>query len=319
MPHPRPAVLAACALGLFVVWSNSFIAISFLLGADHAAARFDWLGLTVARYLPAAAICGLYCVLFRRRESLALIRAHPGRLLVCGFLVVPGYNSAIYYGQQHGVAAPIASLTTALVPLFVMILAALFLGERLTRARIAGFGVAATGMALVATKSSPTGATYPLLVAITALAPLCWSIYSVLSKPVSGRASPIVWTYLATTIGGLMVLPFLPGQVLARWTELDAAGWWALLYLSLPCTVLGFALWTWLLRHLTATSVGFTVFLNPPLTTTSKWILASLFPATFLFTIEAREWIGGALALAGLAIALRIRVPQNRTSRGRPA
>jgi drug/metabolite transporter (DMT)-like permease len=76
------------------------------------------------------------------------------------------------------------------------------------------------------------------------------------------------------------------------------------LYLALPCTVGGFALWTWLLRHLPASTVGFTVFLNPPLTTASKAVLAVLAPATFAFTITGREWLGGGLALGGLAVAL---------------
>ena len=47
-------LLAATALGLFLLWSNSFIAISYLLGADGAPARFDWVGLTVARFTPIA-------------------------------------------------------------------------------------------------------------------------------------------------------------------------------------------------------------------------------------------------------------------------
>jgi drug/metabolite transporter (DMT)-like permease len=71
-----------------------------------------------------------------------------------------------------------------------------------------------------------------------------------------------------------------------------------------PCTVGGYALWTWLLRHLPASTVGFTVFLNPPLTTVSKFTLATLMPATFLFTIQAQEWIGGALTLVGMGIAV---------------
>ena len=33
-----------------------------------------------------------------------------------------------------------------------------------------------------------------------------WSIYSVVSKPMAGRVSPVVWTYLATTIGAAMTL-----------------------------------------------------------------------------------------------------------------
>jgi drug/metabolite transporter (DMT)-like permease len=303
--RPRAWFLALTALGLFAVWSNSFIAISFVLGGDADPARLDWIGLTLARFLPASAICGAYCLLLRPAASLAALRGHWGRLLVCGFLAVPGYNLSLYYGQQHGVAAPIASLTTTLVPLFVMILAAVFLGERLTRRNLLGFLLAAAGMAIVAhARNVGDGAGYGWLIAITALAPLSWSVYSVISKPATRHVPPIVWTYLATFVGGLMLLPFVPGPVWRDLAALDRTGWWATLYLSVPCTVLGYALWTWLLRHLPASTVGFAVFLNPPLTTLSKLALASLLPATFLFTIRPGEWIGGALALAGMAVAI---------------
>jgi drug/metabolite transporter (DMT)-like permease len=290
---------------LFGVWSNTFIAISFLLGRDGADPRFDWLGITVARFLFAAVPCAAYCLLFRRTESLEILRRHTGRLLLCSLLSVPGYNMALCYGQQHGVPAPIASLTTTLVPLFVMTLAALFLRERLTARRVAGFAVAAAGMVVISfAKKTTVGEDYPLLIGITALAPLCWSIYSVVSKPMAGRVSPIVWTYMATSVGSLLMLPLLPGRAWSQWSDLDAAGWAALAYLALPSTVLGFALWTWLLRFLPASTVGFTVFLNPPLTTLSKFLFATLLPSTFLFTIQPREWLGGAITLAGMAIAV---------------
>jgi drug/metabolite transporter (DMT)-like permease len=303
--HPRPWFLALAALFLFSIWSNSFVVVSYLLGGDGVPARLDWVSLTVARFLPAATLCGGYCLLLRRVESLTVLRGHWRRLLVCGFVAVPGYNLALCYGQQQGVPAPIASLTTTLVPLFVMILAAVFLRERLTPRRLTGFVIAATGMAVVAlAKKAGLGTDYRWLVAITALAPLSWSIYSVVSKPLAGRISPLVWTYLVTFVGGLMIVPLLPGSTWRRLTELDATGWGATLYLSVPCTVGGYALWTWLLRHLPASTVGFTVFLNPPLTTVSKFTLATLMPATFLFTIQAQEWIGGALTLVGMGIAV---------------
>jgi O-acetylserine/cysteine efflux transporter len=297
------------------VWSNSFIAVGYLRGADGTTARFDWISLTVARFVTAASVCGVWCFGFRRSEALDVLRAHWRRLLVCALLVVPSYNLALHYGQQNGVPAPIASLTTALVPLFLMVLSAAFLGERPTPRRLVGFVVSVTGMFLIATaKTSLVGETYPLLVAVTAIAPLSWSIYSVVSKPMTGHVSPVVWTYLSITLGGLLVLPLLPTHTWHDWSRLDASGWVALLYLAVPCTVLGFALWTWLLRHLPASSVGFTVFLNPPLTATSKFVLSALFPATFLFTIGTREWIGGAVTLAGLAIALWPASPARRTT-----
>jgi O-acetylserine/cysteine efflux transporter len=297
-------ILVAVALGLFAVWSNSFIAVSYLLGREGGARQLGGTSLTVARYLPAAVVCLGYLVLFRRAEAVAMVRRHWLRLLASGFLVVPGYNLPLYYGQEQGVPAPIASLTTALLPLFLMAIAAVFLGERLTARRLAGFAVASVGMAVIASARAGSGLGYPLLVATVALAPLSWSIFSALSKPLASRSSPVVWTYLATSMGALLVLPLLPGRVLGEWMALDLGGWCALLYLSFPCTVLGFALWTWLLRHLPASSVGFTVFLNPPMTTLSKWLLATAFPAVFVFRVERAEWLGGAVVLAGMAIAL---------------
>jgi len=317
-PAVAPWILAAAALGLFVVWSNSFIAIGYLLGADRSASRFDWVGLTVARFLPAAAICCVYCFGFRRKESLAILRIHWPRLAVCAVLSVPGYNLALYYGQQHGVPAPVASLTTALLPLFVMLLAAATLGEPLTRRRVTGFLVAAGGMALIATaQRGETGTAYPLLILVTALAPLSWSLYSVVSKPVTGRIPSLLWTHLSITLGGAAVAPLLPAHAWASWTRLDAPGWFALLYLSIPCTVIGFALWTWLLKHLPAATVGFTVFLNPPLTTVSKVALAALVPSVFVFSVSGREMAGGSIALLGLAVAVFGRPRRRARKKGR--
>jgi O-acetylserine/cysteine efflux transporter len=305
-----PLLLALAALFLFGIWSNSFIAVGFLLGSDGAPARLDAVSLALARFLPAALICGAYCLLFRRAESLAIALRHWRRLLVCGFAAVPGYHLALGYGQQHGVPAPIASLTTTLVPLFVMLFAAIFLRERLTRRRLLGFVIAVSGMVIVSfANKQGVGTDYRWLVAVTALAPLSWSIYSVVSKPLTGRVSPLIWTYLTTVTGTLMLLPLLPGRVALRLGELDATGWGAVLYLSVPCTVLGYALWTWLLRHLPASTVGFSVFLNPPLTTLSKFGLATWWPATFLFTLQFQEWIGGALTLLGMGIAVYSRRP----------
>jgi drug/metabolite transporter (DMT)-like permease len=203
------------------------------------------------------------------------------------------------------VPAPVASLTTTLAPLFIMLLSAAFLAERPTVETVAGFVVAAAGMWLITTaRRAGAEAPYAWAVLITAGAPLSWACYSVLSKPVAGRVSPVIWSYLATGIGGLLVAPFLPGRVWREWAALGGGEWLALEYLTLPCTVLGFALWTWLLRHLPASAVGLMVFLNPPLTTLSKAVLARLAPATFTFSITGREWLGGAVVLAGLAIGL---------------
>jgi len=306
----RPWLLVAGVLLLFTVWSQSFISIETLLRPGTGPARFGWLALASARFVLAAVLCGGWLLAFRRREALAVAKAHWRRLLLCGLFAVPGYNCALCAGQSREVAAPIASLLTTLAPLFVMLLSAAFLGERITARRAFGLALALAGLLLVARSKEGGTAAYPREIALTALAPLCWSIHTVLTKPLAGRVSPLLWTYLviaAGTVPMAVVFPFAGGPEVLR---LDGAGWAGLLHLSVLCTVLGFALWTWLLRHLPATSVGFTIFLNPPMTTVQKRLLAALFPAAFAYTIATGEAVGGILMLTGVAVAtLRRRRP----------
>jgi drug/metabolite transporter (DMT)-like permease len=303
---PSSLLLALSAGALFLAWSNSFVAASFLLGGEGSDASFDWISLSVARFAPVAPLCALYCFGFRWRESKEVLQAYWPRLIPSGLLAVPFYNLSLYFGQQHGVPPPVASLTTALLPLFVLILAALFLGERLTGRRIFAFAVALVGLLLISLSrpSDVIPGGYGSILMITAIAPLSWSIYSILSKPVSKQVSPLLWTYLCIVVGSLPLMALLPWAGGPQMLELSPSGWLALLHLSLLCTVLGYAIWTWLLRHLPASVVGFTVFLNPPLTTGSKIALAVLWPATFTLRMSPLEWLGGGLALIGLAIAL---------------
>lgn len=297
---------AAAALGLFLIWSNSFVAASFLLGGERGPVRFDWITLSVARFAPIGPLCLLWCFAVKRRETLRLLRHFPVRITMGSLLAVPCYNLALYYGQQHGVPPPVASLTTALVPLFVMLLAAIVLGEALTLRRVVAFGVALAGLGVITASKGGLGAVgeYGLLLGVTAMAPLSWSIYSILSKPVAGAASPLTWTYLSIGLGSLPLLAVLPWRGGEELLALSAGGWAALLYLSVLCTVVGYAVWCWLLRFLPASTVGFTVFLNPPLTTLSKLALAALFPAVFVWSLEPVELLGGGLTLAGLGLAV---------------
>ena len=125
-----------------------------------------------------------------------------------------------------------------------------------------------------------------------------------ISKPIMARSSPLVFAYLAISIGSLPLLAIFPWKGREELAQMPLDGWTAVLYLSILCTFGGYAVWTWLLRHLPASTLGFTVFFNPPLTTTSKLVLSLLFPSLFIWQLNAMEWLGGGLALLGLALAV---------------
>jgi drug/metabolite transporter (DMT)-like permease len=296
-------MVALATIALFLVWSNSFIAMSYLLGGEAAKQRLDWVTLTTVRFAPVTLLAALYCFGLRRAESLALLRKHGPRLLACGLLAAPAYGFALYWAMEQGVPAPVASLITALSPMFLLVLGAAFHGERVTWRRAAGFAVCLAGVVLISAARRIEGAS-ALPIAVACLAPLCWSLLSTLSKPVAQDVPPFLWTSLYLVAGGIPLLLALPWAGAREMANLGGAGWAALLYLSLLCSFFGFAVWAWLVKRLPVSTAGLTVFLNPPLTLASKALLVALFPAVFPFEVLKGEIAGGAVVLAGLAVAL---------------
>ncbi len=304
-PKPiPPVVLVVATLLLFVVWSHTFLAFEVLLAPKSGSAPLDWLDLVVARFVPVFAVCAVWCLGVKRKESLAIVRAHPLRLLLCGLLSVAAYNGFLYYGMQQRVAGPIASLLTTLSPLYLLVLGVLALGERLTWRKGLGLALGLGGVVLIAMSKKPAGGANAWPVVITALAPLSWAVHTTLTKRVTSTVSPVLWTYLVLLVGSVpfLLVPVFRGvDAFLRLTPTDVA---LVLYLSIFATVGGFAVWSWLLKYLPASTVGLTVFLNPPLTTAGKYVLSTFLPGSFAFSISAQEWVGGALSLAGVAIAV---------------
>jgi drug/metabolite transporter (DMT)-like permease len=295
---------------LFLIWSNSFLAIDALLAQPGTSGPFQWQDLVVARFLPVMLICLGYCLGFRFHESLALLRRHGLRLLIMGLLSVEGYNCFLYYGQQHGIAPAIAALTISLNPLFMMALGSIILGERLTTTKWLGFFISLGGLVLVCLGKGGGGVTYPLLVAVTALAPLSWVFYSILGKPIHEEGSPLLATFLSLILGSLPLFPWLSPALLNKAWTMTLGQWELLGFLSIPCTVVRFALWNWLLKHLSASTVGFTMFLNPPLATLFNFIFLGSIPTLL-------QILGGAVLLAGIFLAIW-EIEGNRTGQKEP-
>ena len=299
--HPSAAVLGLVALALFAVWSNAFIAIDELLGRGGTGPMvLDWWELVVVRFGLVSLCMGIYLAVRHARTSLRLLRREWPRLLLLGFLAVPGYNVFLYFAQQQGVPPAIASLATAATPLYLMILGRIFLHEHIGAAKITGFLVAAVGMVMIASSKDlgPESFAYPLLVLCALGAPLCWAISSVVVKPMLREESPLVVMFLCVTVMGLPLLVWLGtdlgGQLFGSGARaLGARDWALLLYLIGPCTLLGFPLWNWLVKHLPASTVGFTVFLNPPLTFGFSYLFQGVAPLPL-------EVAGTVVVLAGV-------------------
>lgn len=293
-----PNAMRALLVLLFVIWSNSFTAIKHLLGT------LDPMQLVLARFLPVSIFCLLFLALSpaRRRETASILRSAPLRVVAMGITGVAGYNFFLYTGQG-GVKPGAASLLTTLSPLFILALAVLSLKERVPARRAVGIVVAFAGLFVVVRWGS-VGLAGTAAVAgnelrhvlITALAPLSWSVYTIVGKDLLRRASPVVVTYLTLVIGTVPFLASADGEFFRAVADFSWTQWAALAHLSVLCTIAGFLIWVAALSRLPATEVASYIYLNPP--------LAAIF-GRFIFGEEVTGLfvLGSAVVIAGLWLA----------------
>ena len=280
----------------FLIWSNSFIAIKVLLAKMTA---YDLLRL---RFVPVAVICIVLVLAFYRREAWRILKAHPLRVALGGFLMVISYNIMLNSGMRY-VQPNAASLLIALNPLITLLLAVRFLGEPFTRRRLLGTVVTFAGLAVVVLLGRVGGGGdvwIPLAKVPYALlvlgGPLSWATATVIIKPALENHSPLVFNFVTTAVGSLPLMFLVDRPFVAKALSLGPLEWASAAFLSIFCTIIAYSLWNVAVKHWRASNVSLFVYLNPPLTALFTWLL---------FGIGVTIWFvaGGAVMLAGILVA----------------
>jgi len=107
----------------------------------------------------------------------------------------------------------------------------------------------------------------------------------------------------------VVCLPFAPG-LLRELGEAPASSTWWLVYLGVFPTAIAFTTYAFALKHMSASNLGVTTYLVPPITIVMGWLALGETPPTMAYA-------GGALALVGVAVARR--KPRVRADAAAPA
>ena len=278
--------LAAVAVTL-LLWASAFVAIRHL-GRDFSPGA-----LSLGRLL-IGALCLAVVALPRglprpsRRDLTAIV--------VIGVLWFGVYNVALNAGERR-VDAGTAAMLIQVSPVLIALLAALFLGERFTVHLALGLALAFGGVALIALSTSPGSDGDLVGVLLCVLSAAVYSVSLILQKPVMARVQAVHVTWLACTVGAVACLPFA-GQL---WRETEAApassiAW--IVYLGIFPTAIAFTTYAFALTHMSASNLGVTTYLVPPITIVLGLVFLGEAP-------PAMAYVGGALALVGVSLARR--------------
>ncbi|MEI7586974.1 EamA family transporter [Runella sp.] len=219
-----------------------------------------------------------------------------GRLFIFSLFNTTLYLSAFVISMRE-VSAGIGSLSTAIGPLFVIMLSAVWLQRQLKWFEAVGVALGLSGAAL---------ATWPLLqdshATVRGLLILIAGIVSVSGASVyyarlEWRLPNLVFNGWQVLLGGLTLLPFT--IYFADWqhTRFDLQFWFSVGWLIIPVSVISLQLWFYLLRQ-DAVKASLWMFLCP--------IFG--FAYSSLFLNEPLSWhtfVGTALVVGGLYAAQR--------------
>lgn len=283
-----PAWKPLAAVGVtLVLWASAFVAIR------HLAGDFSPGALSLGRVAIGSVCLGVVALghgLPRptRRDWVSLV--------VIGVLWFAVYHLALNEGERR-IDAGTASMLIQVSPVLIAVLAAVFLHERFTTPLVVGLGLAFAGVALIGLAASPDGHRDVLGVLLCLVSAVAYAISLVLQKPLMRRISALHVTWIACTIGAVVCLPFA-GQLVSETRAAPASSVLWVVYLGIFPTAVAFTTYAYALTHMSAANLGVTTYLVPPITIVLGLVLLDETPPTIAY-------VGGALALAGVAVARR--------------
>lgn len=225
------------------------------------------------------------------------MRAHIGLILILGTLSVGAFNTLVYIGVQTTSAVNALMLISA-IPMFILALAPILLGNRLVGREILGVAISATGVLVVLTHG------HPLMLAslvhhkgnLWVLAGvLSWALYSVLLRRLP-RTIGGFGLFAATVVIGLTVLlPFYLFETLLQHRPVAVSSTLiiSVAYTALFASILAYLFWNKAVALIGAERAGVFIHLMPAF----GLVLSALWLGEVVAPIDL---IGLGLILAGL-------------------
>ena len=168
------------------------------------------------------------------------------------------YTSPVYF-----------SLIATLTPVAVMLMAALFIGERITGIKSLGvlLGIAGAVLMVFMSQTSGSGSNDLLGIALAILSVLTWAIYMIITRKVAQKYSPVTQMKYVFLVSAIVTVPIAwPELADQKLYTLSTFGWdgaMEMAFIVLMATVLGYFLIPFAMRHLSATTVSVYTNLQP--------------------------------------------------------
>jgi drug/metabolite transporter (DMT)-like permease len=235
-------------------------------------------------------------LLLRKQNPFSVQRKDIPKFILLGILNIP-LNQFLFFVSIKLTTAPNVALAYALSPVFILLIAVLFLKEKVTFLQVLGILLSFVGIGLILIEKGISFRSEYFLGNLVAIAAsISWSLYSTYGKPLIKKYGSIYTTSLGMFFGFLLYLPIsFAYNDLSNLSIISTTHWLQIAYLAIMTSGLAYLIWYYALKRYPASSIG--VFNNLQVVFTT--ILSVIFFGQVLTKIYI---FGGILVIIGVTI-----------------
>lgn len=277
-------------------WAANMVAVK------EALFGFSPSALAVVRAIAVAIVFGIIFAFLRGWSLLRLARAQWQRLVLIAFFGVTLNQILFVEGVAH-TNVPHAALIIAVEPVMVLVLSVMMRLEGLTALKFAGMTISFTGVVLLTYgKPANGGQSYWLGDVVLMVEVVVFAYYTILMKGIVNEYDIVTLNTVVFGLGALMMIPFGAKAVWRlRWSQIPFRSLLGLSFMTFFSCVIGYLLFAFALKGLTASRVAAFNYIEPVIATgLGIWMLHD---RVGLWTI-----LGGGLILLGVYFTERERV-----------
>lgn len=281
-------------IAAIVVWALAFPFIK--IGLEE----LSFINLTIMRFF---IVCLVFIIIliFRSNKFSKLHKKDILPIFFLGFFGVMVYHFGLNYGEQY-ISPGAASLIIATIPVMILILAFIFLKEKITIKKLFGILLSLSGVIIISawgTQNASIKIEYVSAALAVLLAAIMGACYTIAGKKLLQRYTALSLTVYAMLLGSLAFIPLLHpilnSSFFHQVSELSLTGWFAIIFLGVFSTVIGYVIWYVALDIKNASEISPYLYAIPIISTIVSYFLFDD-KITMLFIF------GGVLVITGLAI-----------------
>lgn len=240
-----------------LIWGTNFSIVK------SAFAVMDAQAFNALRMVIASAVFVAIIVFVRRRPASA---SHPTSSIfftpepitrrdwiVLAALGVVGHTAYQYcfIGGLARTSVANSSLMLAATPVVIALISAVLGHERIGRLHWLGAALSIFGIYLVVARAAPSGGSSLTGDLMMLGAVCCWAIYTLGTRQLMLRHSPVGVTGFSMTIGTLLYVPLtIPHLIETDWAAITAGAWAALVYSALFALCVAYTIWYMAVREI---------------------------------------------------------------------